>query len=65
MAEISNQTSILKGRVVTLDQIRADNALVDSYRQYNYQEHYKYESATLPDHTDVKRFNNGEGNNEN
>ena len=64
MAEISNQTSIVKGRVVTLDQIRADNALVDSYRRIDYGEHYKYERDTLPDFIDVKRFNNGERDNE-
>ena len=64
MAEFNNTTSMLKGRVVTLDQIRADNALVDSYRRINYGEHYKYEPDTLPDFIDVKRFNNGECNNE-
>ena len=64
MAEINNQTSILKGRVVTLDQIRADNALVDSCRRIDYGVHYKYEPETLPDHIDVERFNNGERNNE-
>ena len=64
MAEIRNTTSILKGRVVTLDQIRADNALVDSCRLAAYGLHYKYERETLPDFIDVKRFNNGECNNE-
>ena len=57
MAEISNQTSILKGRVVTLDQIRADNALVDSCRRIDYGVHYKYEPETLPYCFDVSRFN--------
>ena len=64
MAEISNQTSILKGRVVTLDQIRADNALIDSCRRIDYGVHYKYEPETLPSHIDVKRFNEGEHDNE-
>ena len=68
MTEINNvgcnQTSILKGRVVSLDQIRADNALVDSCRKTNYGESYKYGSNTLPDYIDVKRFNNAECNNE-
>ena len=64
MAEINNTTSILKGRVVTLDQIRADNALVDSCRRIDYGIHYKYESETLPDFIDVERFNNGERDNE-
>ena len=63
MTEI-NTTSILKGRVVTLDQIRADNALVDSCRRTNYGESYKYDSSTLPDYIDVKRFNDAECNNE-
>ena len=63
MAEINNATSILKGRVVTLDQIRADNALIDS-RRINYGISYKYESNTLPDSIEVERFNNGERNNE-
>ena len=64
MTKISNQTSILKGRVVTLDQIRADNALVDSRRIINYEESYKYRSATLPLHIDTARFNKHECNNE-
>ena len=64
MAGINNQTSILKGRVVTLEQLRADNALVDSCRHYNYGMHYKYEPETLPRLIDVKRFNNGERDNE-
>ena len=64
MAEINNTSSILKGRVVTLDQIRADNALVDSCRRIDYGIHYKYEPDTLPRLIDVKRFNNGERNNE-
>ena len=64
MAEISNQTSILKGRVVTLDQVRADNALVDSCRRIDYGVHYKYEPETLPRHIKVEIFNNGERNNE-
>ena len=64
MAEINNTTGILKGRVVTLDQIRADNALVDSCRRINYKESYKYESDTLPNHIEVSRFNKCEHDNE-
>ena len=63
MAEISNTTSILKGRVVTLDQIRADNALIDSCKQYNYGISYTYEPETLPGLIDVKRFNDCERDN--
>ena len=63
MAEINNTTSILKGRVVTLDQIRADNALVDSCRRIDYGVHYKYEPETLPDYIEVERFNNGDHDN--
>ena len=68
MTEISNvgrnETSILKGRVVSLDQISAHNALVDSCRRTNYGESYKYDDSTLPDYIDVKRFNEHERNNE-
>ena len=64
MTEISNTTSILKGRVVTLDQIRADNALVDSCRRIDYGVHYKYEPETLPDYFEVERFNKGQCDNE-
>ena len=64
MTEINNTTSILKGRVVTLDQIRADNTLIDSCRRVNYGIHYKYESNTLPDFFEVGRFNKNECNNE-
>ena len=64
MTAINNQTSVLKGRVVTLEQIRADNALVDSCRKTNYGVSYKYDSNTLPDWIDEKRFNNAECNNE-
>ena len=56
MTEINNVASILKGRVVTLDQIRADNTLVDSCRKVNYGITYKYDPSTLPDFFDVKRF---------
>lgn len=64
MTEINNATSILKGRVVTLDQIRADNALVDSCRRIDYGVSYKYDPSSLPDFTYVKRFNDAERNNE-
>ena len=61
---ISRPSNVLMGRVVTLEQIRADNALVDSYRRIDYGVHYKYERETLPDHINVEQFNNGERNNE-
>ena len=64
MTTVNNETSILKGRVVTLEQLRADNALVDSCRRTNYGITYKYNDSTLPDFVDVKRFNNAECNNE-
>ena len=64
MTEISKPSNVLKGRVVTLDQIRADNALVDSCRRIDYGVHYKYERETLPDFIEVERFNNGERDNE-
>ena len=64
MTGINNTTSILKGRVVTLDQIRADNALVDSCRRIDYGVSYKYDPSSLPDFIDVKRFNDAECNNE-
>ena len=57
MTEINRPSNVLKGRVVTLDQLRADNALVDSCRMHNYGVHYKYEPETLPDFFEVKRFN--------
>lgn len=56
MANINNETSILKGRVVTLDQIRADNAAVDHCKKYSYGITYKYDPETLPTHFNVKRF---------
>ena len=61
---LGNVASILKGRVVTLEQLRADNALVDSCKAYNYGISYKYEPDTLPDRIEVKLFNDGERNNE-
>ena len=64
MSEISKPSNVVKGRVVTLDQLRADNALVDSCRRYDYGVHYKYECETLPDYIKVERFNNGERDNE-
>lgn len=60
----SNVASILKGRVVTLDQIRADNALIDSCKKTNYGVSYKYDPSSLPDFIDVNRFNKAECNNE-
>lgn len=64
MTTVNNTTSILKGRVVSLEQLRADNALVDSCKKVNYGVSYKYDPSVLPDFTDVKRFNNAECNNE-
>ena len=68
MTEINNvgrnETSILKGRVVTLEQIRADNALIDSCGKTNYRVSYKYSSDELPRFIDVSRFNKIECNNE-
>ena len=64
MTEISKPSNVLKGRVVTLEQLRADNDLIDSCRRIDYGVHYKYESDTLPRHIDVKRFNDGERDNE-
>ena len=64
MTEIKTPSNILKGRVVTLEQLRADNALVDSCRLADYGIHYKYEPETLPDYIDVERFVNGERDNE-
>ena len=60
MTEIKTPSNILKGRVVSLEQLRADSALVDSNRRLDYGIHYKYEHDTLPDFIDVERFNNGE-----
>ena len=60
MTEISKPANVLKGRVVTLDQIRAENALIDSCRRYDYGIHYKYDPDTLPRCIDVARFNNCE-----
>lgn len=60
MVEINNvgrnKTGILKGQVVSLEQIRADNALIDSCRKTYYGITYKYEPNTLPDLFDVDRF---------
>ena len=64
VAKIGNQTSILKGRVVSLERIDADNALIDSYRRIDYGISYKYERDTLPDFFEVERFNNSERDNE-
>lgn len=59
-----NTTSILKGRVVSLEEISAYNASIDSSRKINYGITYKYDPSTLPDFIDVERFNNAESNNE-
>lgn len=60
----SNVASVLKGRVVSLEQIRADNALIDSCRKTNYGVSYKYDPSSLPDSIDVKRFCTAEHNDE-
>ena len=64
MTEINNARGGLLGRVVTLDEISAYNASIDSCRKVNYGVTYKYGDNTLPDFIDVKRFNNAECNNE-
>ena len=51
-----NETSILKGRVVSLEEIRAYNESIDHSRRYNDRVNYKYDPSTLPDRFDVDRF---------
>ena len=63
MTEINKPSNVLMGRVVSLEQLRADNALADSCRRIDYGIHYQYEPDTLPDFIDVERFNNGERDN--
>ena len=63
MTEISKPSNVLKGRVVTLEQIRAENALVDSCRRIDYGVHYKYERDTLPDYFKVELFNEDQRDN--
>lgn len=60
----SNVASFLRGRVVSLEQLRADNALVDSCKKTNYRVSYKYDPSALPNFFDVKRFCDHECNNE-
>lgn len=64
MTEINNATSILKGRVVSLEEISAYNASIDSCKRYNSGVNYKYDPSTLPDRIDVARFNEYESKNE-
>ena len=68
MTEINNvgcnKTGVLKGRVVSLEEISAYNNLIDSCRHVNYKVNYKYNENTLPDYIDVDRFCEGERNNE-
>ena len=64
MTETKTPSNVIKGRVVTLEQLRADNALVDSNKIYNYGIHYKYEPETLPSNIDVSRFNDIKHDNE-
>ena len=64
MTETNNTTSILKGRVVSLEEISAYNASIDSCKKINYGITYKYDPSELPDWFEVKRFNDAECNNE-
>ena len=64
MTEISKPSNMLMGRVVTLDQIRADSASVDSCRKINYGESYKYDPDTLPRYINTSIFNKAEHGNE-
>ena len=64
MTEIKPPSNVLKGRVVSLDQIRAENALIDSNKRYRYGIHYKYDPETLPGCFDVTHFNECESGNE-
>lgn len=59
-----NAAGILKGRAVSLDQIRASSAFVDSCKKSNYEVNYKYDRNELPYSIDLRVFCNGEGNNE-
>ena len=61
---LGNTASILKGRVVSLEQIRAENALIDSCRKSDYGISYKYAPSELPDRFEVERFCKGERDNE-
>lgn len=56
MTVVNNTTSILKGRVVSLERINMDNALVDSCRKTNYGITYRYDPSTLPEAFEVSRF---------
>lgn len=60
----NNTMGVLKGRVVSLEQLRADNALVDSCRKVNYGVSYKYDPDTLPLHINKDIFNKAEHDNE-
>ena len=51
-----NETSILKGRVVSLEEISAYNESIDHSRRYNSSVNYRYDPNTLPDRFDVNRF---------
>lgn len=68
MTEINNvgrnETSILKGRIVSLEEINAYNASIDSYRKVNYGITYKYDPSTLPNRIDAGRFCECESKNE-
>ena len=59
-----NETSILRGRVVSLERLEMDNAAVDRCRRSSYGLTYKYEPDTLPCQIEVKRFNECESKNE-
>lgn len=56
MTVVNNTTSILKGRVVSLERINMDNAAADRCRKSNYDITYKYNPDTLPNNFEVRRF---------
>lgn len=64
MTEINNARGGLLGRVVSLEEISAYNASIDSCRRDDYRVNYKYNPNTLPMFIDVERFCKGECNNE-
>lgn len=55
MTTVSNTTSILKGRVVSLERINMDNAAADRCRK-NYNITYRYDPDSLPVAFEVSRF---------
>ena len=59
-----NETSILKGRVVSLERINMDNAAADRCRRTSYGLSYKYDPSSLPCQIDVTKFEKCESKNE-